>query len=241
MTSRLIGAIAMVALTFMAGRAQATTISIDLTSSFSESTTVLTTGFFGGLNGPAAPALPADATFTNPFVRTLLDRTGKFWRINFNLPSGFSNLTFLTDIVVNDEVALYLNDQVIAVQDDTTAANFSEPTPEFILNADGTLTDNSNPGPCLSSSSPNCLGNGGPIGWDFININQSLFQVGANEFTILGFDTCCQSGIAGSLAFLNTQITFDEPNTREIPAPPALALLAIGLIGLGTLRRRRTF
>jgi len=146
-----------------------------------------------GLNAPSFPPLPADDTFTEPFNGTLSANESKFFRYDFDLPEGYSNLSFELELNVDDEFAVYINDASVAMQDDTSERNFMDPLPGFALNPDGSFTDTS----------------GGKL--DFLSIDQSDFREGKNELTILVSDTL----IDGSFDVMNGTITY---NTFEINA-----------------------
>ena len=132
------------------------------------------TAFFAGL--PPVPALPGDETFTEAFFSGILDRRGNFFRYTFNLPVGFSDLEFAIDVKVNDEMAIYLNDTIIAVQSDTAFVPDPILTYGFTMDASGTV---------LSTTEA------GWDDWNTLTIAPALFQEGLNELTIYGIDTCC--------------------------------------------------
>lgn len=146
------------------------------------------------LSNFSAPDLPADSTFRLSSNNDLSSGRSKFYRFEFDLPSGYSNLSFLLQLGVNDEFAAYLNDQLIAVQDDTDLANFREPYPGVQLNANNTAFDPS----------------GGKL--DGFDIDQSLFREGTNELTILAVDT----GGGGGLFDLTAIVRYSLPPHADL-------------------------
>ena len=145
------------------------------------------------LNAPSFPPLPADDTFTESFDGTLRANEAKFFRYDFDLPEGYSNLRFELELNVDDEFAVYINDAGVAMQDDTADENFEDPLPGFVLNPDGSSADTS----------------GGKL--DFLSIDQFDFREGKNELTIFVSDTL----IDGSFDVMNGTITY---NTFQINA-----------------------
>lgn len=175
------------------------------------------------LTAPTAPALPADGSFTVPYNGSLSTGQGRFFRYNINLPPDYSNLSFNLALGVNDEFAIYLNDSLVAVQDDTSVSNFNSPFPGFVLNSNNTSSDTS----------------GGKL--DFLSIDQSDFQVGNNELTIYAVDTVA----GGSIFNFNISVEYDVPGTPDSSTPvPALStlglLMMVGTLGVcGYLNRKR--
>jgi hypothetical protein len=165
--------------------------------------TTIDTGYFNGLPALLPAVLPADATFVPSFTGNLLSLQGKFWRYAFDLPHGFSDLAFSLSLRVNDEVAVYVNDQLVAYQSDTAIVPDPILVYSLVLNADGTFADTTIP------SRP------GWDGWNFLAIGQALFMEGTNEVTIYGTDTCCVPAgqIGGALSALSGQITFQGAET----------------------------
>lgn len=139
------------------------------------------------LIAPNFPPLPADSTFTEPFDARLGPNEARFFRYDFELPEGYSNLSFELQLNVDDEFAVYINDTGIAMQDDTGDENFEDPLPGFVFNADGSSIDTS----------------AGKL--DYLSIDHTKFHVGKNEMTILVSDTL----VDGSFDVLNGKVAFD--------------------------------
>jgi hypothetical protein len=212
----------------MSTAVSAATITFDQTN-FLVSTVTTTTSAYGGLDSSpgSAPVIPADGTFTlppTPISGTsgnlyLPSLVGKFLRLDFTLPSGYSNLSFSFQASVNDEYALYINNTVVAIQATTNSANFNPPLPGFNLNAAGTATDPSAKLDYLLTSGM-----------------QSLFQAGANELTLYGTDTLEYGGFA----IINGEINYDinePPPPNGVPEPITMLLFGLGLVGLAGVRR----
>lgn len=158
--------------------------------------------------------IPADGTFVNPYNGTIASgNAGKWYRYNFNLPSGFTNLSMTIQLSVDNEVQLFLNDMIAAVEDDTVVQNFNAPFPMFTLASNNTVTNNSGT-------------------WDVLPINQSMFQTGPNELTFFATN----NGGPGNFNLLNGTITYD---VSAIPEPTTSVLFGLGLVGLFAMRRRK--
>lgn len=207
---------------FMVNNALAVTLPFDLTS-FNISTTT-TSGVNLTSDPLSAPALPADATFTLPADSVLspppnasntylIANEGKFLRFTFDLPTGFSDLAFTFEALVNDEFALYVNDTVVAMQSSTGTDNFAVPLPGFSMNAAGIATDAS-----------------GKLEYLLTNGMQPLFHAGTNELTLFGTDTL----IFGGISDINGTIT-----AAVIPLPASILLFGSGLLGLIGISRRK--
>jgi len=170
----------------------------------------------------SAPGLPADGTFTlSPTGNLSLSPSeGKFLRFDFLLPTGYYNLAFSFDALVDDEFALYLNDTVVAMQSDTSTVNFNTPLPGFSMDTAGAATDTS----------------GGKLDYLLASGIQPLFQPGANELTLYGTDTV----VGGSIASIDGMISYEIDDTlppNGVPEPVTAILLGCGLIGLAGFRR----
>ncbi len=201
---------------FMANAVSAATIPFAL-SDFMVSTTT-TSGVNLSSSPGSAPALPADSTFTLPPDATntyLSSGQGKFLRFSFNLPSGFQDLTFDFQALVNDEFALYVNDTVVAMQTSTGTDNFAAPLPGFSLNAAGTAVDTS-----------------GKLEYLLTSGMQSLFHAGTNELTLFGTDTLQYGGI-GSIDGTISVAPVPEPAVYQ------LMLAGLGLLLVVASRRSR--
>lgn len=212
--------------------ASAMTISFG-TGDLSTSTTTTSGGFpvITGLDANPAnwPSLPPDSTFSNPFNGQLLSLQGKFWRYNFTLPSGYTDLTFFLELRVNDEMAVYVNDTIVLIQSDTALFPNGVLTYRYQLNQDGSTSESSTGGAWDADL------------WNYEALAQSAFQAGANEITIYGIDTCCGNPgvVSGGLTASDRigEITFSEPS--RVPEPITLALFGVGLAGMGLSIRRK--
>jgi hypothetical protein len=201
--------------------ASAVSVSFEVSDFFISTTT--TSGIDLTSSPGAAPALPADATFTIPADAVfnlppnasntyLPAEQGKFLRFSFDLPGGFYDLSFDFKAIVNDEFVLYVNATPVAIQSSTGTDNFVDPLPGFPLSATGTATDASKKLEYLLTSGM-----------------QSLFLAGTNELTLFGTDTLLDGGING----ISVTIT-------AVPEAEAYAMMlaGLGLLVPVALRRR---
>ena len=168
--------------------------------------------------GIAPSFIPADSTFTLPFDGILpAEFSGVWYRLNFVLPAGVTNPSMNIELLVDNEVQLFLNDQIAAVEDDTDADNFIAPFPEFTLNSDGTVTDNF-------------------LTWDALPISQGMFQSGVNELTFFATN----NGGPGAFSLISGgSIEFNVTPPTGVPEPGSAVLLGLGLLGAAVYRRRR--
>jgi hypothetical protein len=172
-------------------------------------------------NPTSAPALPPDDTFTlapslpiNPSSNNYFtNNQGKFERYTFDLPAGFSDLSFSFRIAVDDWFAIYINDTVVAIQTTTSTENFYEPFPGFSMNTDGTATDTS----------------GGKLEYLLASGMHLLFQSGTNELTVFGRDTWWVGGFG--LAYGEIHYNTTELPPPSVPEPATILLLSSGLTG----------
>jgi hypothetical protein len=205
---------------FIAGNAFALTVPFSLTDF--KLSTVTTSGVSLNASPSSAPALPADATFTDPADAVLAlpptpsntylaSQEGKFLRFNFNLPANFSELGMTFEALVNDHFALYVNDTVVAIQATTSTLNFAAPLPGFAMDAGGLATDTS-----------------GKLEYLLANGIQPLFKPGPNELTLFGADTLLFGGIS---AIDGTVSLVPEAETY------AMMLAGLGLVVVATRGR----
>lgn len=204
---------------FMVGNAFALNVSFTLTDFLVSSAT--TTGVGLSANPASAPALPADATFTdsaealsqppNASNTYFADHEGKFLRFNFELPVGFHDLGMTFEALVNDQFALYVNDTVAAIQATTSTQNFAPPLPGFSLDTAGLATDTS-----------------GKLEYLLANGMQPLFQAGTNELTLFGADTLIFGGVS-----------VIDGNVTAVPEAEVYGMMLAGLGVVVVAARRR--
>lgn len=132
--------------------------------------------------------VPANNSFNLPLDNDLAPFEGKWHRHDFRLPDEYSNLYFETDLGVNDEFALFINNKLVAIQGSTGGDNFNDPFPGFELHPDGSTVN---------------IGNK----LEYLNVSHADFKPGNNIIKVFVTDT----GADGSFFRFDADMSFDNP------------------------------